>query len=153
MRISFLFLTFLLPATALANAACPNFSGEYLWESADGENRTSLEIRQQGCTKSVMIFDPGFGFDIKHEHIFDGKRYLVEDNGDFQAYETAEITPTEIKIHEERVRTDEDDGSTSTYFVNILFTKDASGNLVEKRETVRQDGVVTDTDKLVYTAR
>ena len=152
MKVYFLILVvlFLLPMGAFATD-CPNFAGSYKWESEDKESFTLLKAEQNGCTDLKFTYDNGWGFLIVHKHIFDGQKRLVEDNGDFQAYETATINADGIKIFEERhVKDEEEGGAEDVYFVNfeIFFVPD--GRLIIVQKTVRSDGVITDVDKSEY---
>jgi hypothetical protein len=138
---SFLVMFFL---SAVAQAACPNLAGHFLSETE--ENYIDVVVTQDACKKITIVYDQGFGFKVTNVHTLDGKKRLVEDNGDFQAYETATTNENELLIDEERKVTDED-GETSTYFVSKKIFLTTAGDLVILRETMRADRVVVDTDK------
>lgn len=133
--------------TAFADA-CPDFKGKYDWSDEDG-NYISLKIDQMACEKIVMAFE-AFGFPFKDTHVLDGKKYLIQDDGDFQAYETAELIDGHVRIMEERVSTDDEDGSPHTYFVRKDIFLNGDNNLVDIQETLRADGAQTDYQKTTY---
>lgn len=138
-------ILFLFPVFSFA---CPNFQGNFRWETED--NFADIKVTQVACSKVTMVHDAGFGFTITNEHILDGKKRLVEDNGDFQAYEEATISDQEMVIEEERHRTDEEDGTKSVSFVRITVLLSVDNDLVIVRETMRSDRVIVDRDKTTY---
>ncbi len=143
-------LTLALAFSAPSAFACPQFAGNWHY-SGDGGS-ISLEIDQKDCSAMTEIYDQGWGFTVKHAHVFDRQKHLVEDNGDFQAYETAALDDTSMQIREERHSTD-DDGKPSTAFINIKMTLPDAQHLSIVRETFNQDGTSDGVDTTVYERR
>jgi hypothetical protein len=138
-------LSLLLPLAAFGK--CPDFSGKYRW--SDDSNFIQLDVRQIQCEQSYMEYDAGWGFTIKHKHYFDGRRRLVEDNGDFQAYETAMIDENGMRIQEDRHNFDED-GKPHTYFVEFKISLTPAGDLSIFKETFNQEQVSIDKEEYLY---
>lgn len=138
----------LLPLDALA---CPDFSGRYKWIDEFDSAVIKITVSQVGCEQMEEEHDQGWGFTVKHRHVFDGQKRLVEDNGDFQAYETATIDVSGIHIREERHRLDEETGEVGVSFLQIEMTQPRSEQLVIKRSWVGEDGKPYDESKTTYT--
>jgi hypothetical protein len=141
------FLVLLLPLMGWAK--CLDFSGEYKWISDDGENFIRLSIKQIKCEQSEMEYDAGWGFTVRHKHYFDGKRRLVEDNGDFQAYEKALIDSKAMLIQEDRHNFTEE-GQPHTYFVDYRISLSLGGDLLMHKETLNEQQQIIDSEDLLY---
>lgn len=144
-------LIFAFIPQSLFAAQCTDFSGDYAWSDGDG-GYLGLEVTQENCERVVMRYELS-GIIVKHTHILDGKRRLVEDNGDFQAYETAQfVSPTEMSINEERFATDED-GDPYQYSVEMTVFLNPDGDLVTVRRTINENGAEVDKSKYTYKRR
>lgn len=132
--------------------SCPNLSGTYVWYSGEEEDGSfiKLTIAQNHCVSMTTDYDMGWDFTVKHNHAFDGQKRLVEDNGDFNTYETALIDPSGVHIMEERNRLDEESNRWGKFFVRIYIGQPSPDILVIKREYLNDEGGVEDTDKTVY---
>lgn len=139
---------FLLSPIVFADP-CADFSGSYAWSDEEG-NYVGIDVTQSACDEIVMNYD-AFGVALKYVHQLDGQKRLVQDDGDFQAYETAKlIDGTHLDILEERRGIDQEDGDDYLYYVKIDFFLNGDGNLVEIRDTLREDGVNIDHTKTTY---
>ncbi|MGZ3695068.1 MAG: hypothetical protein ACXWQO_13020 [Bdellovibrionota bacterium] len=141
---------FLLASSPALAAGCPNMVGNYKWVDAlDDSAFIKIEIVQTGCTALNEIHDQGWGFKITHKHVIDGARRLVEDDGDFKAYETATMDEQGLHIREERygVQGDKDNNQV----VQIEITLPTAAELVIKRNFYRlEDMAPLADDKTVY---
>src|SRR5437899_1652583 len=70
-------------------AACPDLNGNYRFDDADGFIKNT--ITQKNCESLLEEYDQGWGFTVKHNHLFDGVKRLVEEGDDLKVYETDEM--------------------------------------------------------------
>ena len=137
----------LFSLTLHAKADCVNLVGNYQWTSTDDSGDfLKIAVTQNACTTMREVHDQGWGFTVTRDHIFDGQKHLVEDDGDFQAYETATIDAGGTRMLEERHSTD-DDGKPVVVLVetDLMPTKD--GGLQMNRVFMNEDKTVTDQDQ------
>lgn len=127
--------------------ACPQFAGKWHYEDDDGF--INLTIDQKDCTSMVETYDQGWGFTVKHPHVFDGQKRLVEDDGDLQVYETARIDNSGASIVEERHSTDEE-GKPVLDIIDINMTMRDAQHLAIQRDLVNPDGTHSPMDSTIY---
>ncbi|MGZ3706349.1 MAG: hypothetical protein ACXWP1_10815, partial [Bdellovibrionota bacterium] len=58
--------------------ACPSLAGNWHWSADDGSGFIDIKIEQNACTGMDEIYDQGWGFTVKHKHVLDGQKHLVE---------------------------------------------------------------------------
>ena len=132
-----------------AFADCPDFRGDYKWtDPLEEGNFIKISITQTECSFLQEEHDQGWGFKVKHKHVIDGEKRLVEDNGDFKAYETARMDSTGLHIMEERHKLYEEPPVTEYMQIDILHP--AADQLVIKRVKYDADMKPVDEDKTIY---
>ncbi|HEY8280630.1 MAG TPA: hypothetical protein VIH99_13450 [Bdellovibrionota bacterium] len=129
-------------------ADCPDFNGRYFY--SDENVYIGIDIAQTACEKMTEVHDIDGSFTATYEHAFDGVKHLVEDTGDFQAYETAKMEQDRMTILEERHGTSEVTGEPWTHFLTIEMMFSEDGMLVIKRENRDEDGRLIDSRKSEY---
>ena len=135
----------------LAQAACPDFNGRYKWVDKDDDSLfIKIQVTQTGCTNLVEVHDQGWGFKITRKHIIDGVKRLVEDNGNFQAYETVTADANGVYILEERHSEHWETGAPQVSFMRLEFFLSSANELVIRRTLLREDQTPESTDKTTY---
>jgi hypothetical protein len=146
------FTVFLFCSSAMA-FTCPDFTGRYKWvDELDSSALIKITVTQTGCTGLREEHDQGWGFTIKHDHVLDGIKRLVEDSGTFQAYETATLDSSGLHIMEDRHSVDESTGKPVLQHMKIEITHPEASQLVIKRVLFREDMTPIEADKTIYTS-
>jgi hypothetical protein len=129
---------------------CPNLAGRYKWtDELDEGAFIKIAVSQTGCTNLMEEHDQGWGFTIKHKHVMDGIRHLVQDDGDFKAYEVATIDASGLHIMEERYRNADTDKPVLEY-MKLDFVKSPANELVIMRVHSDANKNLIAEDKTVY---
>jgi hypothetical protein len=142
----------LLLALSPSAYACPSLAGNWHWSAEDGSGFIDIKIEQNSCVTLDETYDQGWGFTVKHKHVLDGQKHLVENDGDLQVFETAMIDDSALRIDEERHGTDED-GKPEVVHVKITMTQSDAGHLTTTREGIASDGRSDGVETTVYSRK